>query len=68
VTVARSRAAVIEDPELGPLRYCAGCDDFWPLDGEFWFFERTRPGVVHCKSCVADAQRRKKARGRRVVA
>jgi hypothetical protein len=27
---------VEHDEELGPVRYCPGCDEWWPDDEEFW--------------------------------
>lgn len=37
---------VVEDPELGPVRYCPGCDEWWPDDDEFWMFSEIAAGTV----------------------
>ena len=31
------------DDELGPMRYCVRCDEWWPLDAEFWYIEMRQP-------------------------
>src|SRR5258707_1142075 len=40
------------DDELGLVRYCRRCEEWQPLDEEFWYFE-TRGGsrVPHCRTC-----------------
>lgn len=48
------------DDELGLLRYCKRCDDWYPLDREFWYFDK-RPGHVACRAC-ADARGRARLR------
>ena len=32
-------AVTTEDPELGTLRYCRRCDEWWPMDAEFWVIQ-----------------------------
>lgn len=50
-------APTVMDPELGLVRYCKKCDDWWPLDSEFWYFEAGRPGAAHCKACWWETKR-----------
>jgi len=35
-------ALVFTDPDLGTVRYCRRCDDWWPMDAEF-FAVQVRP-------------------------
>ncbi len=39
---ARRPRNVDVDPELGPVRYCARCNEWWPQDAEF-FAIQVRP-------------------------
>lgn len=40
----------MEDPELGRLRYCRSCEEWWPYDSEFyWYPEEGRTSI--CKAC-----------------
>lgn len=32
----RRRQPVTRDPELGPMRWCRKCQEWWPDDWEFW--------------------------------
>lgn len=41
---------VIVDFDLGRVRYCAGCDEWWPNDEEFF----AGPEARWCHACVAD--------------
>lgn len=34
----RSRLVALDD-ELGPVRYCRRCDEWWPQDAEFWVIQ-----------------------------
>jgi hypothetical protein len=53
-----------DDPELGPVRLCKGCDEWWPFDAEFWHL---RDGALNpawlprCIACCAEysAERRR---------
>ena len=27
---------ISDDPDLGPVRYCRRCEEWWPMDAEFW--------------------------------
>jgi hypothetical protein len=36
---ARPRCLVAIDDELGPVRFCRRCDDWWPMDREFWVIQ-----------------------------
>jgi hypothetical protein len=33
------------DDELGPIRYCARCDEWWPQDAEFWIIQVRHAGM-----------------------
>lgn len=43
------------DPDLGEVRRCPLCRDWWPNDSEFYY---TRPGhglsQTQCRACIAD--------------
>lgn len=46
------------DQDLGPVRFCTECREWWPDDEEFWAH-----GHVSCLACDADrVQRRRRAR------
>lgn len=40
----------IVESELGAEIQCAKCREFWPLDAEFYFFNKGRPHSW-CKAC-----------------
>ena len=55
------------DTLLGTLRYCRGCDEWWPEDAEFWItYTRKRASGGHragtvmtqCRACAYAAHRR----------
>jgi hypothetical protein len=39
----------VEDPELGRLRLCRRCREYWPGDGEFWLVNPK--GRKVCRAC-----------------
>jgi hypothetical protein len=39
----------LEDPELGRLRLCRRCREYWPDDGEFWLVNVK--GRKVCRAC-----------------
>lgn len=45
------------DDVLGIMRYCPGCEEWWPNDEDFW-----RPhlwsGRAVCRACAAEARRK----------
>lgn len=45
------------EEELGPQRWCGHCEEFHPLDREFWQTTRMGRGLV-CRAAAADANRR----------
>ena len=47
------------DPELGPLKRCPRCKEWWPADGEFWYPNAARPGGLQseCKACQIERRR-----------
>lgn len=49
----------MEEPELGRLRWCARCGEWWPLDPEFWRVarHRTRRATLVCLACQRAANR-----------
>jgi hypothetical protein len=58
-TVRPAREAV--DVELGPVRYCAQCQEWWPLDQEFWQVAKRDGGrrvTLVCRACGREAARR----------
>jgi hypothetical protein len=32
-----ARQLVGIDPDIGPIRYCRGCAEWWPDDDDFWY-------------------------------
>lgn len=53
-----------DDPELGRVRHCGGCDEWWPFDSEFWHMDGERLSKswpCRCIACCAEyfAQRRR---------
>lgn len=52
-----SMPLVALDEELGLLRYCFGCREWWPSDSDFW-----RPGLwsrrAVCRACADEGRRR----------
>ena len=51
---------VLVDHDLGHVRYCPGCDDWWPVDDEFWF----APDDTLCRACVIERDPRVRGRER----
>lgn len=58
MTLPQGRPSIVDtDPDLGPVRYCARCDEWWPQDAEFWIIQvrpagtrnsaHGRPYVMH---------------------
>ena len=47
----------IDDPELGRLRYCRLCDEYWPADEEFFFKNGPKKLHGYCKACCSDRKR-----------
>jgi hypothetical protein len=49
------------EEELGPQRWCRGCDEFWPVTDEFWDWERTAK-TFHwkrlCRACDLEQKAR----------
>lgn len=73
----RTRAALppapkAEDPELGTVKLCRTCDEWWPLDGDFWY----RMGLnsrwpywsSRCRACWAEYNTSRPGRSHKVVA
>lgn len=44
MTVQRHPVRV--DPELGPERWCGGCQEWWPDDAEFWRYYTVPAGAI----------------------
>lgn len=44
-----------DEPELGLQRYCRRCDDWYPLDAEFWF--RLGTTKITCRACQREWNR-----------
>lgn len=39
------------DTILGRVRFCNWCKEDWPLDEEFWYFDREGKVQGRCKAC-----------------
>jgi hypothetical protein len=50
------------DSELGLVKRCTRCGEWWPADGEFYWKDK---GVLHswCKACITEWKRDRRARG-----
>lgn len=50
----RPRTPEMEDPELGTVRWCDRCNEWWPKDDEFWYFGKSgqRAGQI-LNPCIA---------------
>ena len=46
----------LDEPELGPQRWCAACGEWWPLSREFWYVRRC--GRAQCRACLRESTRR----------
>ena len=58
-TLPRRPVPTALDPELGPVRWCAACQDWWPMDEEFWYLRQRPWGMAFvCKGCARGARRR----------
>lgn len=44
------------DPELGIVKRCTKCEDWWPLDEEFFYRDkRSRDGYMgYCRDCYLE--------------
>jgi hypothetical protein len=43
--------------ELGIERFCRGCEEWWPEDEEFWYFQtkhKTPQVQGHCRACWSE--------------
>jgi hypothetical protein len=46
------------ETELGVERLCRGCQEWWPLDEEFWYFRSSDRSVMgHCRACFSERNR-----------
>lgn len=46
LAVQRSRLVALDD-ELGPVRYCRRCEEWWPQDAEFWVIQVRPVGMLN---------------------
>lgn len=53
------------DPELGPMRLCRTCDEWYPDDSEFWLNWSHRTRSKCCKAC--HRQHNRESRDRRLA-
>jgi hypothetical protein len=77
--VSQPRQLTKRDPELGPMRFCRRCNEWWPDDREFWmvvgragltYTAKGRPYVRHhdtkaCRACHDRPMRPKALANRR---
>lgn len=46
--------------ELGTEKYCTRCDDYWPLDSEFFYWNSSKNSYeCWCIACYRDWRRKK---------
>jgi hypothetical protein len=50
------------DPILGEVRLCRGCGETWPLDSEFYWFDRNGKPLGRCKACWSERVRDEQGR------
>lgn len=55
------------ETELGEEQFCAGCEEFWPLDQEFFVFSRSSVSY-ECRACTEERKSIKKRRASGAVA
>lgn len=49
-----------DDTILGRVRLCTTCKEDWPLDEEFWYFDRKGKVLGRCKACWSDWNRERR--------
>lgn len=50
------RQSVQVDPELGTVRWCPRCSEWWPDDVEFFYPERRHDRLIpRCRACRREA-------------
>lgn len=49
------------ETELGDEQFCAGCQEFWPLDREFFVFSHSSASY-ECKACIGERKAERKRR------
>ncbi len=56
----RFAAAERDTEDLGWVRLCRRCNEEWPIDEEFWYFQNKRGRRVvmgHCRACWSERDR-----------
>lgn len=43
---------IAHDPELGPVKWCPVCKEYWPADTEFFYQAKLRADGLH-SYCIA---------------
>lgn len=60
-TVTQVPPKTMQDPILGPVRYCPDCKEYWPADSEFFHYSGKRGGrhkfQSYCKACYEERRR-----------
>jgi len=60
-TQAPTPPKTLLDPELGLVRYCPDCKEYWPADTEFLHYTGARGGGrklhSYCKACYEERRR-----------
>ena len=53
---------ILKRTELGLERMCIICEEFWPLDGEFFYRDRSGHAgfMPRCKACHEEKYHRKR--------
>ena len=54
-----SSALERDTEDLGVVRLCRKCNEEWPVDGDFWYFDARGKVMGHCKACWSDRDRTK---------
>ena len=46
------------ETELGTERLCLRCQEWWPVDDEFWYFRKRDGGILGwCRACWSERNR-----------
>jgi hypothetical protein len=56
------------DAELGRVKLCPKCREWWPADTEFYFPDRARNGLQSwCRACWSEHIQRPEVRAKRLA-
>ncbi|MDG9859399.1 hypothetical protein N5J48_04330 [Acinetobacter ursingii] len=74
--LAKEKKPKLIQTELGTEKLCIECDEYWPLDSEFWFTYKNKPkkdGSISigyeaaCKCCYSIRYRPHVVKGKNII-